>query len=207
MLSSARTPAKRTAINPGTKAFIERRTTRRIHTVCRFARVTSRSGQGLWRVCNISDYGMMFRTLCPVKPGERLAIALSEGIGVDAVVIWSEPGCCGVHFDAPVDSAALLGALARDRRSPRYRPLRVAVDAAALVYDETGVHPVRLRNLSRCGVGLRHAKRIRRGSTVKLVFGNGVERRGVVRWANDEQAGLLLLEPLAPHELACAGRS
>ena len=63
---------------------------------------------------------------------------------------------------------------------------------------------MRLRNLSRMGVGLRHARRIRRGGTVKLVFGNGVERRGAVRWANDEQAGLLLLEPLAPHELACA---
>ena len=44
------------------------------------------------------------------------------------------------------------GALARDRRSPRFRPLRVAVDAGVLVYDENGVHPVRLRNLSRCGV-------------------------------------------------------
>ncbi len=65
---------------------------------------------------------------------------------------------------------------------------------------------MKIRNISRHGVGLEHPNRLRRGTTIKLVFENGCERRGVVRWADQEQAGLFLLEPFTPDEMASARR-
>ena len=100
----------------------------------------------------------------------------------------------------------MLCALATEQRSPRYRSLRLAVDGRALAFDEGGVHPVKIRNISRHGVGLEHPNRLRRGTMIKLVFENGCERRGVVRWADQEQAGLFLLEPFTPDEMASARR-
>ena len=206
MFRNARALPKDGSLDQHTEAFAERREAHRIHTVCRFARVVSRCDRGLWRVCNISDRGMMFRTHRNAAPGERLSIALSDDVTLEAVVVWSDAERCGVRFNAPIDSGALLCALAQAQRSPHYRPLRLDVDGWALAFDETGVHSVRIRNLSRCGVGLSHLNRIQAGRTVKLVLENGTERRGVVRWADQEQAGLSLLEPFTSDELASASQ-
>ena len=182
----------------------ERRSGHRIHTVCRFARVESRTGHGLWRVCNISDLGMMFKCHRRPVPGERLSIALADDIRMEAAVVWSDAEHCGVRFDAPIDSGAVLGALARSQRSPDYRPLRLDVEGWALAFDDSGVHSVRIRNLSRCGVGLSHLGQLQRGSSVKLVLETGAEHRGIVRWASSDRAGLSLLEPFSPEELETA---
>ena len=185
-------------------SLLERRTGHRIHTVCRFARVSSLGDEGLCRICNLSDRGMMFKSDRRADPGEKLSISLSENLTLEAVVVWSDSSHVGVRFTEPVDSTALLCALANEQRSAGYRPLRLAVDGRALAFDEAGVHPVKIRNVSRYGVGVEHSNRLRRGTAVKLVFESGVERRGVVRWADQEQAGLFLIEPFTAGELASA---
>ena len=186
--------------------LLERRGTHRVHMVCRFARVAVAGDTGLWRACNISDRGMMFRSRSRAAPGQPLSIALSDGVALEASVVWSDAEHIGVRFAEPVDAAALLQSLAAEQRSPNHRPLRLAVDGRALAFDEAGVHPVRVCNISRHGVGIVHAGRLRRGTRIKLVFENGAERRGVVRWADREQAGLFLFEPFTPDEMASARR-
>lgn len=187
-------------------SLLERREAHRIHTVCRFAKVAGLGDEGLCRVCNISDRGMMFKSRRRPNPGERLSISLSDNVTLEVVVVWSDAEHVGVCFTEPVDSTALLCALATEQRSPSYRSLRLAVEGRALAFDEGGVHPVKIRNISRHGVGVEHANRLRRGTAIKLVFESGVERRGVVRWADQEQAGLFLIEPFTPDEIASAGR-
>jgi hypothetical protein len=187
-------------------SLIERRQAHRIHLVCRFAKVAGRGDTGLWRICNMSDRGMMMRSPCRATPGDLLSISLSENFTVQATVIWSDSDHVGVGFLEPLDSAALLCALATEQRSPRYRPLRLAVDGRALAFDDSGVHSVKVRNISRHGVGLEHRNRLRPGNMIKLVFENGFERRGVVRWAGQEQAGLFLLEPFSAEEMASVRR-
>ena len=185
-------------------SLLERRESHRVHTVCRFAKVTGFGDEGLYRVCNISDRGMMFMSRCRANPGERLSISLSESVTLETKVAWSDAEHVGVRFTEPVDSTALLCALATEQRSPHYRPLRLAVDGPALAVDEAGVHSVRIRNISRHGVGVDHRACLQRGSAVKLLLVNGSEHRGVVRWASPVQAGLFLLEPFTPDEMASA---
>jgi hypothetical protein len=204
MFRSKRAAAQAITLTHPDLPFADRRDRHRIHTICRFARVESRGDQGLWRVCNLSDEGMMLRTPRPLSPGEPLTIALSERITVEALVVWSDDVRCGVRFVEPIESTSLLCALATEQRSPEHRPLRLPVDGWALGFDEAGVHAMQVRNVSRRGVGVYHPGCMMRGSALKLMFENGAEHRGIVRWADQERAGLYLLDPFTAEELASA---
>ncbi|HEV2818648.1 MAG TPA: PilZ domain-containing protein [Allosphingosinicella sp.] len=184
---------------------LERRRGRRIHTVLRVAKVRRAHDAGLWRVCNMSDGGMMMATSVPVAAGERLAIALSDRVTLAATLRWWDGAHCGVAFDRPVDCAALLHALVAEQRAPFYRPPRLPVSSRAIVYCDKGLYSVRLLNLSQHGAGFAHAGRLLPGMAAKLLFEDGDEHRGVVRWSRDGRAGMYLVEPFpcARLESAC----
>jgi PilZ domain-containing protein len=186
-------------------AGLERRDRSRIHTVLRVATVARLHDVGLWRVRNISDGGMMLATSVPVTPGERLSVALSDRLALDAAAVWWDGERCGVAFDRPIDCAALLHELVAAQRRPFYRPPRLPVSTRAIVYCEKGLHSVRLRNLSQHGAGFSHDGRLTPGMRAKLLFEDGDEHRGVVRWSHDGRAGMYLVEPFpcARLESAC----
>ena len=108
----------------------ERRSAHRLHTVFRIARVMRDRAAGLWRVRNISDFGMMMLTRMRPDKGERLSIALSDKVSIDARVVWCREDCCGVQFDEPIDSAALLKGLAAEQAT-RGHALRVRAPSPA----------------------------------------------------------------------------
>ena len=156
---------------------------------------------GLWRVRNISDSGMMMLTDADVRSGERLSIHLSDTIVVEATVVWSADGACGVLFDEPVACTAVLRYLAAERRDRSYRPLRLAAGLHALVHGETGISAAKVTDISQKGVRLEGDCRLQPGMQIRLVLENGVERHGIVRWARGGQTGVVLDDPFTPQEL------
>ena len=190
----------------GLPGGLERRRGQRIHTVLRVAKVSRAHDVGLWRVRNLSDGGMMMATSVPVAAGERLAIALSDGVTLDGTLRWWDGALCGVAFDRPVDCAALLHELVAEQRAPFYRPPRLPVSTRAIVYCDKGLHSVRLFNLSQHGAGFCHDGRLLPGTAAKLLFEDGDEHRGVVRWSHDGRAGMYLVEPFACARLESACR-
>lgn len=173
----------------------ERRDGARIHTVLRVARVTRANDVGLWRVRNISDRGMMLETKVKVVPGESLSIHLSDAVAVAGKAIWWDGRYCGVELDEPIDCAATLERLHVEQRSPRFRPLRLPVAARATAYCERGLHMVKVVNLSPYGASFEHDGCFTPGMSTLLLFENGEEHRGVVRWSEGGRAGLYLTEP------------
>ena len=159
---------------------------------------------GLWRVRNISDRGMMLASGVRVAPGEHLSISLSDTATIEGKVVWCADGRCGIVFDRPIDSAALLSALVAEQRAPDYRAPRLPVSTRALAYDETGIHSVKICDMSQHGIGFTHHGRFQPGMKVKLLLENGLERRGIVRWSDDDHAGLALVEPFACEDLESA---
>jgi len=193
MANSARTRMESLlSIIPGGR---ERRSGLRVHTVLRVARVERANDVGLWRVRNLSDHGMMLETGIEVVPGERLAIHLSDSISVAGRAVWCDGGRCGVEFDAPLDCAALLQGLHAEQRSPSFRPLRLPVATRAIAYCEKGLHSVKIVNLSPSGAAFEHDGCFTPGMNAMLLFENGEEHRGVVRWSEGGRAGLYLTEP------------
>lgn len=182
----------------------ERRQSSRIHTVMRVAKVIRAEDVGLWRVRDISDDGMMLATSQAVRPGEPMTIALSDSFTISARAIWCEGGRCGVRFEEPVDCAVLLRALVAEQRKPDYRPPRLPVDAHATAYCERGLHGVHLHDLSQRGATFSHNGAFVPGMQAKLLFANGEEHRGVVRWSEGGRAGIELSEPFPCETLESA---
>ena len=127
--------------------------------------------------------------------GERLDIALSETMLIEARVVWAANGRCGAVFREPIDCPMLLQELAAERRKLGYRAPRLPVVAEATASNEHGAAKVEVFNLSQYGVGFAHDGRFHPGMAVKLKVAGAPERRGVVRWSRDGRAGLFLTEP------------
>jgi hypothetical protein len=187
----------------------ERRQSQRLRTVYRVARVVRDRAAGLWRVRNISDFGMMLLTRARPKRGETLSVALSDQVSISARVIWCSDDSCGIAFDQPIDSAALLRSLASEAAAASRRPLRLDADMAATTWGERGIQPVRIGNLSQHGLGFTHDGWARIDMKLLVQFDNGVQRRGIVRWCDGDQAGVQLLDPFTCEDLASVapGRS
>ena len=191
---------------PRLAADLERRESRRFHTVLRVAQVIREHDVGLWRVRNISDRGVMLTTGVQVIPGERLTINLSDAIGVEGRAVWWDGERCGVAFDRPIDCAAVLGALVMERKQPRYRPPRLDVATRAIAYCDKGLHSVRVYNLSHHGAAFSHDGCFRSGMAAKLHFETGEDYRGIVRWSEEGRAGLYLTDPIPCAMLESANR-
>src|SRR3954471_20288525 len=81
----------------------ERRGSPRFRTIFRVAQVTRAHDVGLWRIRNISDEGMMLLSSVRVQTGEKLSIALSDHVTIEATALWWDGERCGVRFDEPID--------------------------------------------------------------------------------------------------------
>jgi len=193
-------------VSPGLAVDLERRESRRFHTVLRVAQVTREHDVGLWRVRNISDRGVMLAARVQVVPGERLAVNLSDTVSLEGRAVWWDGERCGVAFDRPIDCAALLGALVAGQKQQRYRPPRLNVATRAIAYCDKGLHSVRVYNLSHHGAAFSHDGCFRNGMTAKLHFETGDDYRGVVRWSEDGRAGLYLTDPIPCARLESANR-
>lgn len=193
-------------VSPRPAADLERRETRRFHTVLRVAQVTRDHDVGLWRVRNISDQGVMLAAHVQVTPGERLAVNLSDTVSLEGRAVWWDGERCGVAFDTPIDCAALLGSLVAEQKQQRYRPPRLNVATRAIAYCDKGLHSVRVYNLSHHGAAFSHDGCFRAGMTAKLQFETGDDYRGVVRWSQDGRAGLFLTDPIPCARLESTNR-
>ena len=185
----------------GESGFIERRESCRHRTVYRVVKLSVRGATSLNHLCNISDEGMMVSIDEELEAGETIAIELSPDHRLDGRVMWAKDGHCGVGLDTVIDSEALLQELAEEQRSTRHRAPRLEAQLLGVAYSERGMHPVRTTNLSQMGVGLTHDGRLEPGLHLLMTLENGIERRGVVRWAHEHSAGIQLTEPLGCSEV------
>lgn len=179
----------------------ERRSRQRLRTVYRVARVTAGGDQGLAKVRNLSDEGIMLSLSLPTCPGAPIAIELSEGCALQGSVIWQEGEDCGVRLRNPIDSAQTLKQLYQERYAGTYRPLRLSLGKTIPVSCEDGTRFVRLRDISQSGMKIAHDGGFTAGLPVKILLGGDLERRGIVRWSREDTAGIWLTESLSVADL------
>lgn len=174
----------------------ERRSDERVQTVLRVARIIAASDQGLARIRNMSDHGARLRVPILVAPSDILTVELADGLELVGRVIWNESGEFGLQFGEPIDCAGLLATLAAGARSGTTRPVRLPVATTALIRSERGLRCARIVDISQRGLKLAHDGSLTKGLHVKVTLSSGLDRRGIVRWAKDKMAGVMLLEPL-----------
>lgn len=182
---------------PGTNAARNSRATDRVRTVLRVVKVQSSGDEGLARLRNISDGGMMLRLQLPVCLGDTVTVHLEDGRSLVSKVVWTEGQNCGVRFEDAVDCAGLLNEMARSARAGVSRPVRMSADADAVAYTPGGIYPIRVKDISQRGMKVQHRCAFKEGLPVKILLGPGLEWRGVVRWASGDLAGIQLSEPMS----------
>ncbi|MGQ0589072.1 MAG: PilZ domain-containing protein [Sphingosinicella sp.] len=184
---------------------VERRTDPRVFTILRVARASVENDTGLCRVQNISDDGMMVITGLVVVEGDPIAVSLSETVCISGQVSWTDGARVGIQFNEAIDCAELLQLLAAERSSGDQRPSRLPTDAVGVATTGSGLQAIRVVDISQVGMKIRHNGGLTLGHPVTIVLENGLQRRGIVRWTDDDLAGLRLLEPIAYQQLESAG--
>lgn len=179
----------------------ERRRTPRLRTVYRVARITAQGDQGLARVQNISDDGLMITASLDLCLGDVVYIDLSDDCRLTGAVVWRHENRCGLRLLRAIDSAAVLRRLFDQRQSGQTRPLRLALSKTVVVASQFGLSVAELRDVSQAGMKIAHDGRFDPGLAVKVLLKPGVERRGVVRWSKDGIAGIRLTEVLSVEDL------
>ncbi len=179
----------------------ERRSRQRLRTVYRVARVTAGGDQGLAKVRNLSDEGVMLSLSLPACPGTPITIELSEDCMLQGTIVWQQGDDCGVKLCDPIDSAQTLKRLYQERYAGAYRPLRLSFGKTVPITCEDGTHLVRLRDISQSGMKIVHGGGFTAGLPVKILLGGDLERRGIVRWSCDGTAGIWLTENLSVADL------
>lgn len=173
----------------------------RLCTVFLFAAASTESDEGLCRVKNISDQGMMVVTGLDVAVGEHIAVTLSDAITLSAEIIWVDAGHVGLHFSQPIDSASVLDALG-EKGSRTHRPPRLVIGLVGTAATPDGIQPIRALDISHSGMKIAYSGTLEPGTRIKVVLENGIERRGVVKWSMNQVAGLRFLQPIPPEMVA-----
>ena len=182
----------------------DKRSDVRMQTIYMVAKVVRDSDVGLWRVANISNAGLKFRTGQKVDLGERLTIFLSDTIVVHGEVIWAGSDGCGVQFANEINCEAVLRFLTEERSDESYRQPRLPIGRRGLIYTESGIHAVKVENVSHHGVNLTHDGCLHPKMKFRIVLEGGARRCGIVKWSAEGRAGALLLEPFKCSELESA---
>jgi len=180
----------------------DHRSDTRLCTVFLFAAATTESDEGLCRVKNISNQGMMVVTGLDVAVGEQISVTLSDAITLSAEIIWVDAGHVGLHFSQPIDSASVLEALG-EKGTRTHRPPRLVIGLVGTAATQDGIQPIRALDISQNGMKIAYSGSLEPGERIKVVLENGLERRGVVKWSMNQVAGLRFLQPI-PHELVAS---
>jgi len=177
------------------------RSTPRFRTVFRTGRVVTRNDTGLCLIRSLSEVAMTVDMNFDVSPGDRAVISLSEQVDLQGSVAWTSCGTCRIRLDHEIDTGEILGSLLREQQQSDFRPLRMDVAGPAVIFSEFGIHSVELRNVSHRGISFRHSSPLPLDGQVKLLFENGSEHRGVLRWSEAGFAGVLLTDAFDRREL------
>ena len=160
---------------------------RRGHTRGRISRMVqvAREGDAAFARCHdFSDTGMKLDLTGPLAINDEVSVALSSSVMLFGTVAWIEGDECGIAFDDPVDSLALLDA-ADGGRSPS--DARATLDL--LHGRQAGVNTVAAQRGSKTSAAVKFEP----GLAVTVMIGASHEQRAVLRWAHGNIARIDLV--------------
>lgn len=187
-----------------TSELSDRRSDVRVQTVFRIGRVIAAADEGLVRIRNMSDQGVCLRIPASFPLSDRLKLQLADGVELGGRIVWKEMDELGLQFDRSISCSDLLATLAAGTRSGSTRPVRLPVATTALTRSELGLRAVKVIDISQRGIKIMHDGGLTEGLYLGVTLPSGIDRRGIVRWAKGNMAGIMLLEPLSVEALGSA---
>ena len=148
---------------------------------------------------NISAGGLMAHVYSGLKPDQQVTIELRAHEPIGGRIAWTRDSNVGIAFDEPMDIESLLANPPVLDNGWRARSPRIEVDRAAIVRLDGAASSARIRDISQCGVKLETKAALTVNGDV-VVIPDGLDPiAGVVRWRDDERAGIVFnrIIPLA----------
>ena len=137
---------------------------------------------------NISAGGAMLRLYATgIKVGERLTVELKCGQPLHGRVTWVRDQQLGMTFDRQIDVIAMLSS---SEDGPRPRMPRIETDVALSVREGADTRRLRACDISQGGLKVRGARQLNRNADVVVSLPGLPPQQGVVRWLDDEHAGI-----------------
>ena len=194
-----------TPINPDTAGATADRAPRTVTTLL-VGKLRSRGAvEHLCRVRNISMTGMMLETHYPLGYGSWVTVELRGGDRLQGSVVWSSEGRAGVEFAQPIEVDHILAQAKAglDRFcGPAPRAPRFDVECEARISCFGRYIDVTLENISQSGARIVLPRPPREDTEVILSVPGLPTRRYTTRWAREDKAGLIFLEPISYNDLA-----
>jgi len=177
----------------------DRRTSERHVKILRVGVLVIEGRRELCLIRNISAGGLMAHVYSALEPDQNLTVELKAHEPIAGRVAWARDSNIGIAFDSPMDIEALLANPATLDNGWRTRSPRIEVDRAAIVRFDGVATAARIRDISQSGVKIETRAALSVNADV-VITPEGLEPiAGVVRWRDDERAGIVFnrIIPLA----------
>lgn len=168
----------------------DRRGGERHITLLRVGKLITERAQELCLIRNISSGGLSARVYSPLTLGEPVSVELMSDHQVAGEIVWIEESNIGVRFDEKIDVATMLTVrnAMKDGRKPRAP--RLEVPCRARLRIGARYYQVEVRDLSQGGVKVEIGDIVHPDQAAVVMLDGLPPMHGVVRWYQDERAGI-----------------
>lgn len=178
----------------------EQRQAARYIPIIRTAKLIGARGEMLCVVRDVSATGLRIRLFSPLSTGDAMVLEFRNGEQQAVTLVWQEGENAGLRFAQPIDVARLLeDGRVENRRS---RPIRLKLEAEALVHARSAAHTAIVRDISQQGARIECASRLALSEPIRLAVGGMGSVTAKVRWRRDSHYGLVFEETFRFDELA-----
>jgi hypothetical protein len=141
---------------------------------------------------------MLIRPYSNIPVGTQLTVELKQGESIKGTARWVDHNSVGVEFDEPVDARSLI---APPADAPAPRMPRIEVECFAIVREGARVVRTRVVNVSQGGLRIECDNGLRIGADVIVTLAGLPPERGVVRWSDGKDHGLVFNRVLSISQL------
>lgn len=163
--------------------------------------LTSGSIRHVCSVRKLSAGGAVLHVDHPVTVGQRLELELMNGMPLDGQVAWCRGSEVGLRFDETIDVFALIAHDIVSQPGERRRMPRVELTCPALLETPTGTEYVTTRDISQGGAKIDVPNRLQAETRITITLDGMHPVEGVVRWSQDNVAGIAFLPELRWQDL------
>lgn len=168
----------------------EQRRDERMVTVMRITRITSRTGETLAIIRNISRHGMMLEVHPNFDLDDEVGVDLGDGHIQIGKVRWRKKATLGLYFAAPIDVDRVLAKSSTSSDGLVTRLPRIQVNHSAKLEAGDRLIDVDILDISVGGACLDLQGPAKVGDAVVLYVPSLQDLPGVIRWRRGSRAGV-----------------
>jgi len=174
----------------------DRRQGQRYKSVLRIAKLICPRGEQLCVIRNISSGGLMAHVYARFEVGTQVRVEFKSGETLACTVRWMRQELAGMQFDVPIDVDAFLAGVDRQTAAREPRAPRLGVDTLGLMRCGVRYRPVTLCDISQGGAKLLAPDWTEVGQEVVMRVSGLPLLTGVIRWQNEQHAGIAFKTPI-----------